>query len=61
VNDKRKHIETLCYNCKNDYEEAGFKLRKIPGQKYKDQCTHCQRGRGWDYEIKQQNGITKPF
>ena len=45
-------VETLCYQCVEAYRDAGFVVSKIAGQKYKDGCTHCQRGQGWDYEVK---------
>jgi len=48
-------VETLCHKCADDYEEAGFIVVKVPGQKFKDNCTHCQTGQGWDYRI------IKPF
>ena len=51
----KPHIETLCHKCADDYEEAGFIVIKVPGQKFTDVCTHCQTGVGWDYRI------IKPF
>lgn len=45
-------VETLCHKCHGNYLEAGFIVVKIPGQKFKDICTHCQSGQGWDYEVK---------
>lgn len=52
----KPHIETLCHKCADDYEEAGFIVIKVPGQKFKDVCTHCQTGVGWDYEVKPKGG-----
>ena len=48
----KKNIETLCHHCLGDYLEAGMIVTKVPGQKYKGTCTYCQRGMGWDYEVK---------
>lgn len=47
-----KHIETLCHSCLGDYLEAGLIVVTVKGQTFKDNCTHCQRRQGWDYEIK---------
>lgn len=49
---EKKNIETLCRHCLGDYLEAGMIVTYVPGQKYKDTCTYCQRGMGWDYEVK---------
>ena len=49
---RNKHIETLCHSCLEDYREVGFKVMKVKGQKYKDNCTHCQHRSGWDYEVR---------
>lgn len=48
----KPHVETLCHKCHGDYLEAGFIVVKVPGQKFKDACTHCQSGQGWDYEVE---------
>ena len=56
IMNKKTQIETLCHKCVDDYEEAGFIVIKVPGQKFTDVCTHCQTGWGWDYEVKPKGG-----
>ena len=45
-----KEIRTLCNDCRSTYYDAGYKLRRIKKQKYKEPCEICKRF-GWDYVI----------
>ena len=49
-----KTIITLCYRCKENFEEAGEKLIHVGIEK--SICTYCNCANGCDYEIGDNNG-----
>ena len=48
-----KDLRTLCPRCRSDYQEAGYRLRLIPGR-YKEPCDKCGRG-GLTFELFEEN------
>lgn len=47
---KPKDVRTLCSSCRAEYEEAGYRLKKV-WVKYKEECDRCRYWLGWKYEI----------
>ena len=49
-NVKTKDERCLCINCKEDYETAGYIVKRVYKVKYKDHCDKCGRF-GWTYML----------
>ena len=49
---KKKEMElTLCYKCKNDFEEAGKKIKRTKYQENKEACDYCNTRMGFTYIV----------
>lgn len=53
TNDER----CLCSKCKEDYETAGYRLKRVKRIKYKSQCDKCER-QGWTYIIGKRRNVS---
>ena len=56
MNKEKAWTLTLCSRCKHNFELAGNKLVKHGWQEYAESCDFCQVGRGWEYEITNNDG-----
>lgn len=52
---KDENVRTLCYKCKQNYENAGYKLKSIK-TKCKTRCDYCGR-LGFDYKISERSKL----
>ena len=47
----------LCNRCKDDYETAGYKLKRVYEYITQDRCDKCER-LGWVYTIQEGYAVT---
>ena len=48
-----KEQRTLCHSCVQDYEEAGYEIKRDYTEQYKGECDICRR-MGWTYLIERE-------